>query len=137
MVATMVKQKILVVDDDNAVRTVLKSLLEEAGYAVHLAESGEHCLGLIEHVCFDLIILDVVMPELGGIETILKLRSKRPDQKTIVISGKVPTQTAAFRRLVRNFGTRAVLQKPFDGETILAEVKSALSTDQTTDQTTE
>ncbi len=79
-------KNILVVDDDSTMRAVIKDGLS-GDYAVVSAENGRKALELLANQDFDLIILDVMMPEMDGIELILALRPTRPKQRLIAISG--------------------------------------------------
>ena len=78
---------ILVIEDDVQVRTMLRIMLEEAGYEVQEASDGKEGLSLFRQKHFDLIITDIIMPEKDGMETIIEMRHDYPDVKIIAISG--------------------------------------------------
>jgi CheY-like chemotaxis protein len=118
---------ILIVDDDSLFRQFMRTTFEDMGYTVLEVDNGDAALSLAETEEIDLMIVDVVMPEKGGIETLMDLHQMHPDQKIIIISGKVPTEADAFRRLVEKFGARVVLQKPFDKESILRAAEKVLA----------
>ena len=79
--------KILVVDDDTDVRTMLKTMLERDSHDVITAENGTQALQGVQKQLPDAIILDIIMPEKEGFETIVELRRDYPSIKIIAISG--------------------------------------------------
>ena len=78
---------ILVVDDDAELRQGLLSLLEDEGFYLEHADSGETALAIVEKISIDLLITDILMPEMDGIELTLKAKKIQPDLKVILISG--------------------------------------------------
>jgi len=78
---------ILLIDDEESVRTVFKSMLERAGYEVLSADNGKHGLRLLEHQAVDLMLVDIFMPEMDGLELIPVVRKRYPRIKIISISG--------------------------------------------------
>lgn len=119
-------QRILVIDDDEFVRNVIHRMLEQEGFEIFSASGGNEGLQLARQHRFDLVILDVVMPDKGGIETIVELRQLYPDQKAIVMSGRVPVEAESFRVLARQMGASIVIPKPFDRQTLVDAIKQAL-----------
>ena len=79
--------KILVVDDEERIRDACKMVLEEEGYQVELAENGELGLQMIEERHFDVILLDLMMPILSGLDVLPNLTERHPDTAVIVITG--------------------------------------------------
>jgi len=118
--------RILVVDDDMFFLKFVRETLQQDGHQVVEAAGGIQAMELMETQAFDLLIVDVVMPDKGGIETMIDAHELKHDLPMIMISGKVPTDTEAFERLVKNFGARAVLNKPFDESVLLSTVTAAL-----------
>jgi CheY-like chemotaxis protein len=78
---------ILVVDDDNAVRDVVVRCLQHAGYRVTAAESRRRAIELIGHIAFDVVITDMLMPDVDGIELLMYLGKKKPRPVIIAMSG--------------------------------------------------
>ncbi len=70
--------KILVVDDDPAIRMLYKEELEDEGYEVVVASSGQEALKLFDEQEFDLVTLDILMPDMDGIQVLRKMKEKRP-----------------------------------------------------------
>jgi len=80
-------QKILVVDDEAPVREMLNDLLKKEGYRVFTVSSGEDALESVGKEDFDAILLDVKLGGIGGLETLKKIKDKKPDTIVIMITG--------------------------------------------------
>ena len=81
------KVKILVVDDEKNVRRSICGILEDAGYEVFSARSGEECLELLQKTPFDLVFLDVWLPGKNGLEVLAEIKRQTPQQYVLIISG--------------------------------------------------
>jgi CheY-like chemotaxis protein len=79
------KRKVLVVDDNIDSITILRSILETSGFAVRTAESGIEALALLEKELPDVILLDVMMPEMSGLEVLERLKAKHTTSRLPVI----------------------------------------------------
>ena len=79
-------KKILVVDDEESIHLIFRDELETAGYEVHSAMNGEEALRLVPALRPDLVILDIQMPGINGIEVLRKLKEKNPDLPVILSS---------------------------------------------------
>jgi two-component system nitrogen regulation response regulator NtrX len=117
------RETILVVDDEAGVRSSLAGILGDEGYEVEAVESGEACLGALEGRRFDLLVLDVWLPGMDGIETLSKVRSLDPELPVVVISGHGSIETAV--KAVR-MGAQDFVEKPLSLEKTLVAVKNAL-----------
>jgi DNA-binding response OmpR family regulator len=78
---------ILIVDDDSSVRRMLELTFRSAGFATHVAANGAEALRTLDETPCDLVILDMVMPEKEGIETLIQLKERNPCPSIIAISG--------------------------------------------------
>jgi len=116
--------KILVVDDDPAVRDVVRSMLESAGYAVDLASNGKEALNLLREHPYRVIITDLVMPEQEGIETIKLVRKEYPEAKVIAMSGAFGGD---YLRIAGFLGAHGTLAKPISLASVLKTVADALN----------
>jgi len=105
--------RVLVVDDEPSVRDVLSRFLSERGYLVDAAEDGQEALALIRTDAPDIILLDLKMPRLGGIELLRILRDEGVEVAVITISGHADEDTA--RESLR-LGAADFINKPFDLE---------------------
>jgi CheY-like chemotaxis protein len=114
--------KILVVDDDQGHRTLISRVLIGAGYETLLAEDGREALDLMRGTPLDLVITDMVMPELDGLELVAALQGEFPKVPIIAVSG---TSAAKLNKSAR-LGAHAILVKPVDPTELLEEVERAL-----------
>ncbi len=119
--------RILVIDDDEIMNEMLVQLLSRAGYEVEGAQDGSLGLKLLEMKQFDLIITDIVMPQMEGIETILAIRSKNKKLPIIAISGGGKIRPDQYLHLAQQMGADYTFQKPFDKEPFLGAVRECLS----------
>lgn len=117
---------ILVADDDPDVRTALRRQLGQAGYGVLVAENGRACLDLIQQHEVDIVIVDIFMPELDGIELTAQLVSKHHTVKILAISGGGSVAKDQALEIALRFGAAATLAKPFEREDLLATVRDLL-----------
>jgi len=116
-------QSILVVDDEAGVRSSLQGILGDEGYVVDAVESGEACLQALESRRYDLLLLDVWLPGMDGLETLSRVRTLDPELPVVVISGHGTIETAVSA--VR-MGARDFVEKPLSLEKTLLVVKNAL-----------
>ncbi|MFC1876054.1 sigma-54-dependent transcriptional regulator, partial [Thermodesulfobacteriota bacterium] len=103
--------RILVVDDEEAIREALSAWLIKDGYQVNMADSGQTALVCIEDCFFDLYLLDIKMPGMGGIELLGRIKEIQPDANVIMITahGSIQTAVEAMKR-----GACDYICKPFD-----------------------
>jgi CheY-like chemotaxis protein len=124
MTSPIALKSILVVDDHEDVRLLLREILEERGYEVLEAGDGSEAILSCASVNFDVLIIDLVMPGREGIETIRELRKFQPNLKILAISGAVE---GSYLRLARMLGADDTLRKPFDAETLLRKLDALLA----------
>jgi len=115
--------KILVVDDSGMSRRTLRKILESAGHRVTEAEDGISALEQYYIDKPDLVLLDLTMTGMYGIDVLIKLREMDVQARVIVASADIQTST---RALVREAGARAFINKPFTQDTVLDAVSGAL-----------
>ncbi|MFT5207643.1 MAG: DNA-binding response OmpR family regulator [Candidatus Omnitrophota bacterium] len=113
--------RILVVDDSEPTRKLLKAMLEKAGFEVLVGSGKEEGFKLYEENDIDLVITDIMMPNIEGIELIMQIRSKVNDAKIIAMSANKEHLTAA-----RNIGAKLTLAKPFNHVQVMNRVNKAL-----------
>ena len=116
------KKKILLVDDDSAIRKILLRLLSEEGYSVLPAANGVEALESASLAKFDLVLLDLNMPQKGGWETFEQLTSADPLLPIIVITAR-PNQL--FPALASGVG--ALLEKPLDFARLLETIRNLVN----------
>ncbi|OIN98321.1 MAG: hypothetical protein AUJ49_13510 [Desulfovibrionaceae bacterium CG1_02_65_16] len=120
-------QRILVVDDDGDVRELICRMLEQGGYRAVPANGGRQALNEIAKLDLDLVITDVVMPDVDGFEVLLKLRNLAPGTGALVVSGGGRVGPDIYLETARRLGAQAVLRKPFTRAEMLEAVRQALS----------
>jgi len=117
---------ILIIDDDKAVLGLFTQALENNGYSVVQAADGREGLRLFEVAPTDLVITDIMMPEMDGLELIPKLRKKSPDLPIIAISGGMRSATISFLPQAKILGACRVFIKPVSLSELLQAVKELL-----------
>lgn len=125
----MCMNNILLVDDDEMVRYSLKRYLSKEGYNVTEAENGVSALKQIEEAQFDLIITDIIMPEMEGLELITALRESYPLMPIIAMSGGGRMNKAEYLSIANMMGVMATLSKPFAPEELVGAVRKLLSSE--------
>jgi len=117
----------LVIDDDAVFRGVIERILVASGYTVALAEDGRHALRKAQEQKPDIVITDILMPEMEGVETIFRLREVDPDVPILAISGGWPDQQASLLKLVGRLGATETLPKPFRAKELLAAIEKCFA----------
>ena len=115
-------ERILIVDDDEQFRKMLRKTLEQDGYEVVEATGGNEAINLHSEHSFDLIITDIIMPGKEGIETIIDIKNNDPEAQFIVISGSSWYGSDAEFEMAKTLGART-LRKPFKREALLEAIK--------------
>jgi CheY-like chemotaxis protein len=120
--------KILVIDDEDQLRVLLKKMLMHGGHHVSIAEDGVEGIKIFHEIQPDLIITDIIMPNKDGIEVIVELLKSNPDLPIIAISGGRRAITANFNLdSAEMLGVKGILQKPFTHEQLLELIEKVLS----------
>ena len=114
---------ILIVDDEPGVRTALGGVLCDEGYTVEAVESGEACLERVVEQAFDVVLLDVWMPGIDGLETLQRLRERQVDAQVVVISGHGNVESAV--RAIK-LGAYDFVEKPLSLDKAVLVVRNAL-----------
>ncbi|MDD3375302.1 MAG: response regulator [Candidatus Omnitrophica bacterium] len=115
--------KILIVDDEEGIRESLKLILEDY-YNLILAEDGEQALEILENSSdIALVLMDIKMPKMSGLETLESMKEKHAQLKVIIVTGykSVETATEAVR-----LGASGYIVKPFKSDEVLATVRSTM-----------
>lgn len=112
--------KILIIDDDPILREIAVELLGDAGHECRVAEDGQLGLASLEAHPADLILLDMIMPNMDGVEALGQIKARWPDLPVIVMSGGARTITLqSLLRMAAALGADEVLAKPLRRETLL------------------
>ena len=115
--------KILIVDDEHHMCTSLKALLSGRGYEIHISNSGKKAIECMSKNNFDIVLLDMVMPDMDGGRIMDHIGAQSPETLTIVITGYVSTESALSALKHRAYD---YLRKPFGEEELLKAVENAL-----------
>ena len=120
----MTRESILVVDDAEVMRDVMSTLLGEAGSRVTLARDGAEGLALARKGSFDAAIVDVMLPEMGGLEVLEEIKKSDPDLVVLMITAYASVETAiqAIKK-----GAFDYVTKPFKHEEVLHILRNALN----------
>ncbi|HVO79625.1 MAG TPA: sigma-54 dependent transcriptional regulator [Terriglobales bacterium] len=115
---------VLIIDDEAAIRESLETLLGLEGYSVECAASGEEGLARMGERTFDLVLLDLALPDRNGLDVLTELRAQDPQLSVIMITayGTVENAVRAMQVGAANF-----VQKPWDNEKLLADVRAAVA----------
>jgi CheY-like chemotaxis protein len=119
--------RILVVEDDPALRDSFKAVLESIGHQVATAANGLLGLKQYAEAQFDLVISDIIMPDMEGIGMILELRRRNPEAKIVAISGGGRSGNGEFLDVAQKLGAMAVLQKPVVSEVLFSTIDACLA----------
>lgn len=120
--------RVLVVDDMPAVTALLRVALEDHGHSVVEVNDGAACLDLIEREDFDVIVLDMMMPGVDGIETVRRLRAGGCEAAVIAMSGGTEAFPASISlKMSEMYGADRMLFKPFDNEELIAAIDELLA----------
>jgi CheY-like chemotaxis protein len=123
----MANERILVVDDEEDIRDITRLLLENAAYEVTACEDGASALAALGRQTFDLVIVDMLMPEMDGVEMINEMHRRDPGQKILAMSGGGHAPKESYLQIARMCGVQALLAKPFNQDQLLRAVESALA----------
>jgi putative two-component system response regulator len=115
--------RILVIDDEDVIRMLVVEILESTGYDVTSAESAERALALLEKADFDLVVSDVIMPGLSGLELLEAVRARRASLPVVLVTG-AGTYDTLSQALMR--GAAGLVTKPFAHSDLQAAVADAL-----------
>ena len=118
---------ILVVDDDPTVRLIAKELLQTDGYAVLEAGDGTEALKLVSSVHVDLVVLDMLMPDKDGLETIIDLRRTQAGVRILAISSGGRMDPGQLLRMALVFGADETMAKPLRLDTFAPTVARLLA----------
>ena len=114
---------VLIVDDQDQIRQLIRDALERAGYHVEEARDGKEGLQRYRENSVDLVLMDILMPDQDGLEAIMALRREFPDSRIIAMTGGIDgVGVPNFLDVATMLGARLTLQKPFELQTLLDAV---------------
>ena len=119
----MIKDKILVIDDEAGIRSSLRGILEDEGFAVTTTETGETGLEILKNENFDLVLLDIWLPQMSGLDVLAKINTSEENFQVVMISGHGSIATAVK---ATKLGAFDFLEKPLSLEKVVLTIKNAL-----------
>jgi DNA-binding NtrC family response regulator len=121
----MSKGKILVIDDEDIVRLSCSRTLVPEGYELKMAKNGSEGLKLLEEESFDLVLTDLKMPNMDGIEVLANIKEKWPATDVVIVTGYQTVETAV--KAIK-LGAYDYIEKPFTPDTLIATVSNVFKT---------
>jgi two-component system, NtrC family, nitrogen regulation response regulator NtrX len=119
----LARNSILLVDDEIGIQQSLRAVLTEEGYQVETVGNGEECLALLENESFELILLDIWLPGMDGLQTLEAIQRTKVDSVVVMISGHGTIETAVK---ATRLGAFDFIEKPLSIEKTLVVIKNAL-----------
>jgi len=123
----MKSKRILVIEDDPFMRETLQDVVEDKGYYITTVANGKRGISLHEKEHYDLIITDVLMPDIDGLEVIMKIRQNFPQTKLLAVSGGGHISSKEYLMMARELGSNGVVQKPFNNDELVEKIASLLN----------
>lgn len=120
----MNRPRILVLDDEEIVRVSCKKCLTPEGYDVDVAANGVEGLSMTENNRYDVILTDLKMPDMDGMEFLVKVKERHPDTKVIMITGYSTVEHAVK---AMRMGAYNYIEKPFTPDALIEAVKEAMA----------
>lgn len=118
---------ILLIDDEPAVRLGFEQFLKGSGYRVTSAADGREGMRLLRQQNPDLIITDIMMPEMDGLEILIEIKKQHPNIPVIAISGGMKIRPISFLPQAKSFGASRVFTKPVNLPELLAAIQDLLA----------
>jgi CheY-like chemotaxis protein len=119
--------RVLVVDDETLVRGVVGRMVAKADHEVHEASDGVEAVERVREGDYDVVLLDINMPEMNGIEVISKLRDIAPELPVVAMSGGGLLPKSLLLANANLLGASETIEKPFKPEELVATIERALA----------
>lgn len=119
----MNKIKLLIVDDNKSFLEMLKEFLTDRGYDVAYCNNGKEAQKKFSEFMPDIVVTDIIMPGVDGIELLLGLRKINPDVRVIAMSGGNRGHADTYLHMAEKLGANVILNKPFELSELLEQVR--------------
>jgi CheY-like chemotaxis protein len=123
----LLMKRIMIIDDDEQFRTMLKKMLEQNGYTTVEAANGERAMKEMERNPADIMIVDIIMPVMDGLETIIHMQREYPFVKLIAISGGGRIEPQNYLNSAEKLGAVCSFTKPIDNQELLSAIEELLT----------
>jgi DNA-binding response OmpR family regulator len=123
----MAEKSVLVIDDEAGVRTLALRVLRAAGFSAYEAADGDAGIRILEQTPVDLAIIDIIMPNKEGVETIMEIKTRWPLLKVIAVSGGGRIGPDTFLSLASGMGADATMKKPLNFKALVEQVGKLLT----------
>lgn len=121
------KKRILIIDDDGQFRRLLRQFLEREGYEIFEASNGKEGIKAYRNLRTDLVVTDIIMPEMEGVETIMQLCMEFPGIKIAAISGGGRNTPDSYLSMAEKLGACFIMEKPLDRQLFLEKLASLIA----------
>ena len=120
-------KQILVVDDSKVITDLMKLMLEKSGYGCQVANSAQQCMQLLEKEKFDLVLLDISMPEVSGLDVLdtIKNDERQKGSKVVLFTASSPTEAELQGYMVK--GAVGLIRKPVKKESLIVQLERYLA----------
>jgi len=119
--------EVLLIDDDPAMRSMLVRALTRAGYVVHQAGDGREGLKVLDGHEVSLVVTDIIMPDVEGVELIFRLKKTHPGLPVIAMSGGGRMSPKGYLDVAKSCGAARTISKPFDLQQLLDAIAELLA----------
>ncbi len=119
--------RILIIDDDESITSLLRTVFEREGHEVATASNGREGVRIFQSRPADLVVSDILMPEMDGLEALKELRRISPDLKLIAVSGGSQRLKMDVLRVAQLLGASAAFEKPYRIDALLASARTLLA----------
>ncbi|MFH2203232.1 MAG: response regulator [Elusimicrobiota bacterium] len=121
--------KILLVDDDEDLLKVYQLTLSKTGYEVDVAEGGYQALGKMDKTAYDIVVLDLMMPNCSGFEVLLKLQEKKGAKPSVIVATGAHKDADTVKRIRLEPIVADFLFKPLEADALIDAISRALKKD--------
>jgi len=123
----MMMKEILVVDDSKVITDLIKLMLEKSGYRCMAANTAKECVQLLQNEKFDLVLLDIALPEVSGLDILDSVKSNEKQKGTKVVLFTASSPTEDQMRGYMEKGAAGLIRKPVRKESLIAQVEKYLA----------
>ncbi len=120
----MVERKLLITDDQVGIRSLLEEVFRGAGYKVYTAAGGREALKIIRDQAIDIVLLDMKMIGIGGLETLKLIKGARPKTRVVIMSAY---EEISVLKQAERLGAECYISKPFDLEKLKEIIRKVLA----------